>query len=106
MNVNSNNTEKLSSGIRINRAPDYLRLYVPNASMYITPGSTVKLHRFETEIWTVNFGWFSFGGNREWCGWYLTCEGKVKPLQKIDLDDIYVITDPISAQSNQANNDN
>ena len=102
VNNNDRTSEKLSSGTIINRAPD-VRLYVPNAGVYIIPGSTVKLHRFETEIWAVGFGWFSFGGNREWCGWYLTCEGKVKPLQKTDLDDMYVITDPISAQ---ANNDN
>lgn len=72
---------------------DNLCLEIPGRKTYIYPGCTVKLHRFESETWIVCFGWFSFGGNRPMCGWYLSkdCGATVKPLQLPDLDDIYLV---------------
>lgn len=69
-------------------------LYIPDSNLTITPGVKVKLHRFDAQIWIVRFGWYSFGGNRAVCGWYLQKEFEdvVKPIFKIDLDDIYVIS--------------
>lgn len=68
-------------------------IQIPDACCCIKPGYKVKLGRFESEQWVVGYGWFSFGGNRPFCGWFLTsCDsGEVKPLQRPDLDDIYVI---------------
>lgn len=68
-------------------------LEIPGTDVYLRPGCRVKLGRFRSEIWDVQFGWFSFGGNRPWCGWYLTKDNglTVKPLQLPDLDDIYML---------------
>ena len=68
-------------------------LNIPNSQEYIYQGDIVCLGRFETQEWTVKFGWYSFGGNRPICGWYLESDGgrTVKPIQLPDLDDIYVI---------------
>lgn len=68
-------------------------LEVPDKNVHIHPGDVVKLHRFENKEWIVGFGWFSFGGNRPMCGWYLSTEADmtVKPLLLPDLDDIYII---------------
>lgn len=72
-----------------------LKLQIPNTSVYLCPGDLVKLERFSNDLWEVNHGWFSFGGNRPWCGWYL--KGKVdgkyveKPLHLSDLEDVYVV---------------
>ena len=68
-------------------------LEIPETNLCLRPGYKVKLGRFQSEIWVVNYGWFSFGGNRPFCGWYLTKDNglTVKPLQLPDLDDIYMI---------------
>lgn len=71
-----------------------LKLNVPNTSIYLTPGCKVKLGRFETDRWVVKHGWYTWGGNRPFCGWYLESldpSKTVKPLQLPDLDDIYMI---------------
>ena len=70
-----------------------LFLNVPNSDSIIKPGDIVRLGRFSDKDWTVCFGWYSFGGNRPVCGWYLTSDGGLvtKPLQLPDLDDIYLI---------------
>ena len=70
-----------------------LCIEIPGTCFRITPGCTVKLGRFELSTWTVNHGWYSFGGNRNFCGWYLSDDlsGTIKPLQDTDLDDIYLI---------------
>ena len=69
-------------------------LYLPNSNISLTPGVRVRLHRFDAQIWIVKFGWYSFGGNRAVCGWYLQREYEdvVKPIFQIDLDDIYVVS--------------
>ena len=70
-----------------------LSLDIPNTELVIRPGNEVKLGRFSTDSWTVRYGWYSFGGNRPVCGWYLE-QGDgltIKPLQLPDLNDIYLI---------------
>lgn len=69
-------------------------LEVPRLDMTIRPGNRVRLGRFDHNVWIVGFGWYSFGGNRPICGWYLTLESNpktVKSLQLPDLDDIYMV---------------
>lgn len=68
-------------------------LEIPNTNSVLRPGNRVKLGRFQSDMWVVKYGWFSFGGNRPFCGWYLTKDNDltVKPLQLPDLDDIYII---------------
>lgn len=68
-------------------------LIIPGTNQVIRPGYKIKLGRFENTVWTVGFGWYSTGGNRPCCGWYLTSEyDKVtKPLQITDLDDVYLV---------------
>ena len=68
-------------------------LEIPDSKIRLLPGSIVRLGRFSDKEWEVNFGWYSFGGNRPVCGWYLESDGghTVKPVQLPDLDDIYVV---------------
>lgn len=67
-------------------------LEMPGSACMLYPGNRIKLGRFETTEWVVNYGWYSFGGNRPVCGWYLTADNhELKPLQLPDLDDIYFI---------------
>lgn len=73
---------------------DILTLDVPNLGLYLRPGSRVKLSRFDSTLWVLSHGWYTWGGNRPFCGWYLTNiddPAVVKPLQATDLDDIYLI---------------
>ena len=70
-------------------------LPIPNTHTTLHPGNKVRLGRFDSIIWTVQYGWFSFDGNRSICCWYLTSnqsEIPSKPLNLTDLDDIYMIT--------------
>lgn len=71
-----------------------ITLSIPNSTEVIQPGNIVKLGRFASDSWTVRYGWYSFGGNRPVCGWYLEKADNItiKPLQLPDLDDIYLIT--------------
>lgn len=73
--------------------PDLFELRSPFSPLSLRPGNRVKLHRFESEEWTVHYGWFTFGGNRPMCGWFLIKDAgmTVKPLQLNDLDDIYIV---------------
>lgn len=71
-----------------------LKLEVPGCNTCIRPGDRVKLGRFSTTTWLVSHGWFTWGGNRPFCGWHLTNldnVNEVKPLQLTDLDDILLI---------------
>ena len=71
-----------------------LVLEIPEFNIALTPGCRVKLGRFDVITWVVSYGWYAWGGNREVCGWYLTNIDNVrdlKPLQKTDLNDIYLI---------------
>lgn len=71
-----------------------LMLEIPGSLACICPGVKVKIGRFSKITWLVLHGWYSWGGNRPVCGWYLTNinnPSEVKPLQKPDLDDIYLI---------------
>lgn len=72
-------------------------LECPEQNMSILAGSIVRLGRFSEIEWMVAYGWYTWGGNRPVCGWYLMqCDAPstIKPLQAIDLVDIYVITEP------------
>ena len=74
-------------------------LPVPNSEICLRPGYKVRLGRFESDIWIVSYGWYTWGGNRPVCGWYLTgnkplsvgFDPCIKPLQLTDLDDIYLV---------------
>lgn len=69
-------------------------LAIPNLdNVSIYPGSIVRLGRFSSEQWRADIGWYTWGGNRPVCGWYLTslATGVVKPLQLTDLDDMYTV---------------
>lgn len=69
-------------------------LDVPNSSLAIPEGAIVRLSRFESEEWRVLHGWYTWGGNRPFCGWYmvsLTDPKRVKPVQLPDMYDVIVI---------------
>lgn len=74
--------------------PTQMTLEVPNANTTISPGYKIQIGRFDAQVWIVRYGWYSFGGNRSVCGWYLESESSddIKPIFKIDLDDIYIIS--------------
>jgi len=70
--------------------------YVANdgSTRSLHPGAHIKLGRFESDEWVLGFGWYSWGGNRPFCGWYMvdtTDPSNVRPLQLPDLDDIYYV---------------
>ena len=70
-----------------------MELIIPDTDITLHPGNRIKLGRFSKDIWTVQFGWFSFDGNRSMCGWFLTDRksAKVKPLLDVDLYDCYMV---------------
>ena len=71
-----------------------LTLQIPEFRITIRPGSKVKLSRFDSIMWVMSHGWYTWGGNRPFCGWYmynLEDPTDVRPLQKTDLDDIYLL---------------
>ena len=71
-----------------------LQIDVPEFNMKITPCCKIRLGMFDTTVWVVSHGWYSWGGNRPQCGWYLSderCPSIVKPLHLSDLDDIYFV---------------
>ena len=70
-----------------------MELIVPEFDITLTVNDTVKLGRFDSTSWIVNYGWYAWGGNRPVCGWYLTntISKEIKPLQYPDLEDIYII---------------
>lgn len=71
-----------------------LSIEISGSDSVITPGCKIRIGRFNTKVWTVHYGWYAFSGNREICGWYLTNDENVeeiRPLQRIDLTDIYFI---------------
>jgi hypothetical protein len=71
-----------------------LFINIPQLNITLFPGSKVQLSRFQTEVWVLNHGWYSFDGNRAVCGWYLTsADGTItRSLQLTDLDDIYSVS--------------
>ena len=73
-------------------------LECPEQHLSIIAGSVVRLGRFESIQWMVAYGWYTWGGNRPVCGWYLMqtdAPSTIKPLQATDLDDIYIIEEPV-----------
>lgn len=72
----------------------YLRIEIPHSDKILTPGCKLRIGRFSDTMWVLNHGWYSWGGNRPQCGWFLSNledPNVVKPLQLPDLDDIYII---------------
>lgn len=70
------------------------RLDLPEHNMYICAGDRIRLGRFSDIEWIVGYGWYTWGGNRPVCGWYLmqlNTPGELKPLNSTDLIDIYVV---------------
>lgn len=70
-------------------------LEIPNSTCQIPENSVVRLSRFNSEEWRLLHGWYTWGGNRPFCGWYvvsLTDPNRVKPIQLPDLYDIYMIS--------------
>lgn len=70
-----------------------MELIIPEYDITITPGTILKIGRFDRESWVVGYGWYSWGGNRPVCGWYLTnaMSKEVKPLYYTDLEDTYLV---------------
>lgn len=70
-------------------------LEIPNSACQIPENAVVRLNRFDSEDWRLLYGWYTWGGNRPFCGWYfvsLTDPKKVKPVQLPDVYDIYMIS--------------
>lgn len=71
-----------------------LHVEIPETGQILCPGTRIKLHRFETTVWLVQYGWYSYGGNREMLGWFLVNindPANIKPLFRTDLYDCYAI---------------
>lgn len=70
-----------------------MELNIPEYDITVVPGNVIRIGRFEHETWIVGYGWYSWGGNRPVCGWYLTntLTKSVKPLYYTDLEDTYVV---------------
>lgn len=73
-----------------------LKIDIPNSNRCLKPGCQIRIGRFDTKTWRLQYGWFTFSGNRAICGWYLVnvsdCT-EIRPLQQTDLIDIYFIED-------------
>lgn len=65
----------------------------PDSDVILHPMNKIKLGRFSYDIWTVMYGWYSWGGNRRTCGWYVVNDRdkSIRPLYDIDLIDIYLL---------------
>ena len=69
-------------------------LSAPDTGVAIPEGAVVRMNRFDSEQWRVLYGWYTWGGNRPFCGWYavsLNDPNRVKPMQLSDMYDIVVI---------------
>ncbi len=65
----------------------------PNSDNTIYPGDLITLSRFDMTSWEVHYGWYSYGGNRPFCGWYLTEANNPEHIELLllsDLDDTYI----------------
>lgn len=67
---------------------------IPNTDINIHEGDVIRIGRFQMITWTVQYGWYKWGGNRPVCGWSLrnNLTDDVKPLQDIDLIDVYFVS--------------
>ena len=64
------------------------------AGIILSPGDTVRIGRMSEIEWTVNYGWYTYGGNRPQCGWFLKNKcipNMIKPLHLTDVYDIYML---------------
>ena len=71
----------------------FMELVIPEYDITIHPGDIIKIGRFDRISWLVGYGWYSWGGNRPVCGWFVTNEltKEVKPLYYTDLEDTYLV---------------
>lgn len=70
-------------------------LTVPNSAIQLPENAIVRLNRFNSESWRLLYGWYTWGGNRPVCGWYLESLSdptRVKPIQLPDVYDIFMIS--------------
>lgn len=67
---------------------------IPNTQIELHEDDVIRLGRFSMIEWIVQYGWYKWGGNRAVCGWSLRnrCTDDVKPLQDIDLVDVYFVS--------------
>ena len=71
------------------------QLKSPDGSITLNIHDCIKLGRFDKTTWKLHYGWYSWSGNRQVCGWYLCnldCEGNIKPFQITDFDDLLLVT--------------
>lgn len=64
----------------------------PNSDRVLYPGDIINLSRFDMTSWKVNYGWYEYGGNRPFCGWYLTNLNNLSEIELFllnDFDDVY-----------------
>ena len=78
-----------------------MTLHVLGSNIDLYPGDIIRIGRFELVSWIVQYGWYTWGGNRPVCGWSLrdTSTGDVKPLQETDLIDIYLVSHAPASES-------
>ncbi len=71
-----------------------MQLQIPNTGKYLVPGDIIRIGRFSDIDFEVQYGWYTWGGNRPFMGWSLRnlATGDVKPIQSIDLIDVYMIS--------------
>lgn len=73
---------------------NFNQLEIPGTCEYIRPGCRIRLGRFSRTTWVVAHDWYSWGGNRAVCGWFLINaedSSQLKPLQLTDLQDVYLV---------------
>lgn len=70
-----------------------MELVIPEYDITLHPGDVIKIGRFDRKSWIVGYGWYSWGGNRPVCGWYVTesISKEIKPLYYTDLEDTYLV---------------
>lgn len=71
-----------------------LQIAIPHTNEFIRPGYRIRIGRFSNVQWLVLHDWYTWGGNRPVCGWYLVNvqdPNQIKPLQLTDLDDCYLV---------------
>lgn len=71
-----------------------MKIKIPESCEYICVGDVIKLGRFDSDMWRVEFGWFNFDDNRSMYGCYLKNirSNRTKPLFENDLLDVYMIS--------------
>lgn len=81
-------------------------LTIPNTGIELHEGDVIRIGRFLMTEWIVQYGWYKWSGNRPVCGWSLRSKrtDDVKPLQDIDLVDVYFVS--YASTDNQGGDNN